>query len=243
MESTRSTSEILKSLNQMFTLQWHLAQSPNDSVEAKDAAGNLTIVNRAQFNRTLEEIYEQIKQLSTQHMGSNFGYAYYMRDCHYLLAIDNDPVKLLNLLRLEALRDGENENSGIIRITPGEVISCTRDEDYIFELDIENVGEIETIGKSAVTHAPKGNLSPILYILLDDSEYEFVVVFEQENDAKTYRENVHEKLKDVTLDRYGEYDYEGIPINRYRLGTIDPSLKPIENTKESGTVDITDHYH
>ncbi len=240
-----STSEILKRLNQMFTLQWHLAKSPDDQIQANDAAGNPTIVDRTQFNRTLESIYNQIRQLSVQPVESKFGYAYYMRDCHYLLAIDNDPVKLLNLLKVEALRDGENENSGIIRITPGEVIFCTKDEDFIFDLDIENIGEIETRGKLAVTHAPKGNLSSILYILLDDSEDygdEFVVVFERENEAKTYRDEIYKKLKDDALDRYGEYDYEEIPINRYRLGTIDPNLKGIENTEESKTVDITKHH-
>ena len=61
--STQSVNQILKSLNQMFTLQWHLAQSSNDQVQAKDTAGNQTIVNRDQFNRTLEGIYNQIRRL------------------------------------------------------------------------------------------------------------------------------------------------------------------------------------
>ena len=261
--STQSTSGILNSLNQMFTLQWHLAKSPNDQIQANDAAGNPTIVDRTQFNQTLESIYNQIRRLSgqpgesrsilaqpeesksipAQPVGPIFSYAYYQRGCSYLLAIDNDPVKLLNLLRRDAHIMGDRHyDAGIIKITPGEPIFC-EDEDVIFNLEpTEDAGQIETRGNLKVSQAPTGNLSVILYILRDDSE-EAVVVFEREDEATVYIEKIHEKLKGEILEEYGDYDYEEIPIRRYQLGTIDPGLgkEHILDYEESKAVDINQY--
>ncbi len=99
--STQSTSEILKSLNQMFTLQWHLAQSSNDQIQAEDAAGTPTIVDRVQFNQTLEGIYRQINKLTKIEIlppdPTTFSYGLYdERD--YLLVMSNDPLELAKFI-------------------------------------------------------------------------------------------------------------------------------------------------
>ncbi len=59
-----SLNEILVNFNRLLILQYHLAKSLNNSIQAKDASGNITTVNRQMFDQLVGNVYQQVKKIS-----------------------------------------------------------------------------------------------------------------------------------------------------------------------------------
>ncbi len=60
-----SLDEILENFNRLLKIQYQLAKSPNDSIQANDPIGNLTTVDRQSFDQLVGNVYQQVRKLTT----------------------------------------------------------------------------------------------------------------------------------------------------------------------------------